>query len=403
MKINQEKIIPDAYVGREQAYIKHLLLEGYLERLLYIVGYNAHMLGHREVTYIDCFAGPWKDESADLSSTSIGISLRLLARVKEGLKKVSKHVSFRAIYVERDSGAYSRLDSFLRTCAPPEIQTTSFHGDFVERIPDILTAVPTDSFAFFFIDPKGWTVVKPDVLRPLLCRQHSEFLINLMYDFANRFLTKEDQRMPMSELFDQDIDAETLPSDPTVRELYLLGLYRVAITKRARHAGTRAMTSYVSVLDPLADRTKYHLIYLTRHPKGVIEFMTQSEQLAPVQDAVRTLTKFNKKAARSDTEDMFGLDISQQPTSQKNAERMQLLETLWLSKFVDGKLTASVDIFAVLLSESDCFPAEVQEAIRRLINRGVVKNLSAKDISRRTRNVVNFEKKEMLQLLQQGT
>jgi hypothetical protein len=39
------EIIPIAYRGREQAYIKHLLLEGYLERLLYIIGWNAGTLG----------------------------------------------------------------------------------------------------------------------------------------------------------------------------------------------------------------------------------------------------------------------------------------------------------------------------------------------------------------------
>jgi hypothetical protein len=54
------EIIPIAYRGREQAYIKHLLLEGYLERLLYIIGWNAGTLGHSEVVFVDCFSGRGK-------------------------------------------------------------------------------------------------------------------------------------------------------------------------------------------------------------------------------------------------------------------------------------------------------------------------------------------------------
>ena len=33
--------VPDAYHGREQAYIKHRLLEGYLEKLFMIIGMSS--------------------------------------------------------------------------------------------------------------------------------------------------------------------------------------------------------------------------------------------------------------------------------------------------------------------------------------------------------------------------
>lgn len=67
--------VPDAYRGREQSYIKHELLRAYLKRLFLIVGMGAHRLGVHELSYVDCFAGPWQDESRDLGSTSIAISL----------------------------------------------------------------------------------------------------------------------------------------------------------------------------------------------------------------------------------------------------------------------------------------------------------------------------------------
>lgn len=396
MKLNLDQIIPDAYVGREQAYIKHLLLKGYLERLLYIVGYHAHALGQGEVVFVDCFAGPWQDDSADLSATSIGISLELLSQVKDALAKVGKVVRFKAIYIEKNKHAFARLENFLRSNTPDGIHTQCFPGDFVDRIPDLLKEIPSSSFAFFFIDPKGWAVVKPEVLSPLLSRPRSEFLINLMYDFANRVVSMARQRETVAELFGKYISIDELPQDPTARELYLLKLYRVAITEKAKSHGNRAMTSYVPVLDPTADRTKYHLIYLTRHPKGIIEFMEQSEQLAPVQNTVRAAAKFEKQKKDSGSGDLFGFDADLLPTVASDTERMQMLEELWLSKFSNSTLSVTIDVFASLLSESDCFPSEIQNALRSLINKGLVVNTDAKDIRRRTRNVVNFEKKELL-------
>jgi len=59
------------YEGREHSAIKHELLRGYLEKLLFIIGIS----GVREITYVDCFAGPWGDESENLAGTSIAISL----------------------------------------------------------------------------------------------------------------------------------------------------------------------------------------------------------------------------------------------------------------------------------------------------------------------------------------
>ncbi|MBR7784440.1 hypothetical protein, partial [Undibacterium luofuense] len=130
MKFNPHEIIPTAYVGREQAYIKHLLLDGYLERLLYIVGWSANLLGHDEIIFVDCFAGPWQDESNDLGSTSIAISMNLLSKVQYALKAVNKPVKFRAVYVEKNDQAFARLESFLSKNSPRNVPTSAIHGDF---------------------------------------------------------------------------------------------------------------------------------------------------------------------------------------------------------------------------------------------------------------------------------
>ncbi len=69
------------YEGREHSAIKHELLKGYLKKLLFIIGSS----GVKEITYVDCFAGPWGDESEDLAGTSIAISLDEIKLVRESL------------------------------------------------------------------------------------------------------------------------------------------------------------------------------------------------------------------------------------------------------------------------------------------------------------------------------
>ena len=66
--------IPDHYKGREQAYLKHRLLQAYLERLFYIVGHY-----QKTICYVDCFAGPWHEQGPDLEGTSIATSLNMYA------------------------------------------------------------------------------------------------------------------------------------------------------------------------------------------------------------------------------------------------------------------------------------------------------------------------------------
>ena len=71
-------VVPPSYRGREQAWIKHQLLESYLEKLMLIVGMAAKRQGTIEICYVDCFSGPWG--TSELESTSIAVSLRTMAK-----------------------------------------------------------------------------------------------------------------------------------------------------------------------------------------------------------------------------------------------------------------------------------------------------------------------------------
>ncbi|CDN87514.1 class I SAM-dependent methyltransferase [Hydrogenophaga intermedia] len=94
-------LIPVAYDGREQALVKHRLLEDYLEKLFLIIGMGSKNGGGSiELCYVDCFAGPWGDPSEDMQSTSIAISLTTLDTCRQKLASMGVYVKIRALYVE---------------------------------------------------------------------------------------------------------------------------------------------------------------------------------------------------------------------------------------------------------------------------------------------------------------
>ena len=74
--------IPEIYKEREPAFIKHTLLESYLETLVLTIGMGAKGEGQAEICYVDCFAGPWGSDDENLDGTSIALSLKTLASSK---------------------------------------------------------------------------------------------------------------------------------------------------------------------------------------------------------------------------------------------------------------------------------------------------------------------------------
>jgi hypothetical protein len=58
------------YKGREQSYVKHLLLERYFEALVYKTA-----SAYPHIVYVDGFAGPWQNSNEQFEDTSFGIAL----------------------------------------------------------------------------------------------------------------------------------------------------------------------------------------------------------------------------------------------------------------------------------------------------------------------------------------
>lgn len=387
--------VPSAYRGKETSFIKHELLRAYLKRLFLIIGMSAQKLGITELCYVDGFAGPWQDESDDLGSTSIAISLGILDECRKELEKQNRSIRIRALYVEKDEAAFARLDRYLRERAPPGIETKGLPGDFVGLQQAVLDWCGNKAFTFFFLDPKGWTPVGVKLLRPLLARPQSEFLINFMYDFVSRAASMSDFQEHMVLLLGEVPDVHDLHG--VIREKRLLDVYRRNLKQwMPATSYWPARSAYVRVLDPQKERTKYHLVYLTGHPRGIVVFMEISEALEPVQKLVRASTKQASRIEKTGQTELFRagdlVGADEQPID------IAEVEQFWLDRLSNEPRKFGEAEFADLLEKTDWFPGDLQRALGNLIASGKVCNLDAE--GKRRSRFLHFEKKngERLQL-----
>lgn len=381
------KAIPEAYDGREQALIKHTLLESYLQKLFLIVGMAAGKGKRAELCYIDCFAGPWGDDSDSMDSTSIAISLRVLDACRQTLESLGVSANIRALYIEEDAHAFSRLSGYLKASTPSRIQAHALRGDFVALRSEILAWTGTDSFAFFFIDPKGWKGVRIGILRKLLERPRSEFLITFMYFSVNRTMSITELQPDMKELLGKSIDLAGLT--PEQREGAIVTTYRDSLKSEMPSSSAQypARSAYVRVMDPKSNRPKYHLVYLTSHPQGIMEFMEISEQVDLVQKQVRAVKRDAAREAKSGTADMFGADTLVDANAGHASS--QDVDAYWLSYLESGSRAVGRNEFAAILEETNWFPGDLQASLVRLIAIGAVRNLDA--AGRRPRKPLHFD------------
>ena len=380
----------DHYKGREHSGIKHYLLESYLEKLFMIIGQH-----EKRICYIDCFSGPWQEADQNLSGTSIRLSLDVMRRCRETLRERSKDVEFRALYIEKGKRTYKKLDAYIKGCHLDGITADSMNGEFHNLRDDILRWRGNEDFAFFFIDPKGWkNAIEITTLTPLLQRPRSEYLINFMYDFLNRTVPQESFQNDMKAIFGEVPGISGM--EPKVRENHLINLYRSCLKSIPASSEERLRTAYVSILDSVKERTKYHLVYLTRHPLGIIKFMAASEKMDKVQQRVRIRTKQQRRAESSRVDDLFTDEIDGITTDSAD---IGTVKQYWLEKLSHTPRQFGNEELADMLEETNWFETNLQKAFNELIDEGKAVNLDSP--GKRPKIPVHFKQKERLQRTEQ--
>jgi three-Cys-motif partner protein len=370
-------MISPHYLGREQALVKHTLLKGYIEKLFMIIGQH-----ERSISYVDCFAGPWQDP--DLNDTSVGISLGIMHDCMESLARLSKDVHFRALFIEKNPKSYRKLKSYVELGQWSDIETKTLNGSFYDLRDEILKWCDDSSFAFFFVDPCGWKDVASDTLSPLLQRPNSEYLVNFMFDFINRFYSEA-----ALELFGIVEDLSGMAAEE--REEHLITRYQERLKGCLPPDQLRPRSARVQVLYPKKDRTLYYLVYLTRHPLGVVKFVEESGKLDVVQRIVRAEAKQRHRIQQTGQGEFPATVL--QPVQKTVADPLEVKE-YWLSKLESKPKRFGVNELADMLEETGWFISDFQNAFKQLQEENKVKNLDARGTRRK--NMVHFEENNLL-------
>jgi three-Cys-motif partner protein len=286
------------YSGREQSYVKHIFLESYLERLVHK---TASIFPH--IVYVDGFAGPWQSANEKFEDTSFGIALNALRSAKSSWKDRGRDVKMSAFLVERDAEAHKKLAQV--PAKYPDITIKTYAADFLTVLPEILKDIPADAFAFFLIDPKGWSIPL-NALTPLLERPKSEVIFNFMFDFINRAASIKGNAAVvagLNELMphgDWRAKLETAAS-PEQRKAILVEGFGSNLAQ----IGKYEYVAETTVLRPIKDRPLYCLFYATRHEKGIEVFRDCQAEALKEQSKTRAAAKIRHAEAQSGQGEIF--------------------------------------------------------------------------------------------------
>lgn len=292
---------PSLYFEREQTYVKHFVLERYLER----VAYNIYSF-QNDFVYIDGFSGPWKSENESYEDTSFQIALDQLREVRQGMKDGrDKNVDFRCMFVEKHPKPFQELEEAINGI--DDVQIKLVNGPFEDNIGDVCDFAK-QSFSLIFIDPTGWQGFPMQKISPLLMLR-GEVLINFMSDFINRFI--DDPRPEIAASFDDLFGPNWYPE---WKKLHDEGLSREAAaievyTSRLKQAGNFEYVTSTRILKPKADRSYFYLIYATQHWKGIQEFRGVEKKAIEEQEKVRNAAKYRADVSKTGQESLFGSAI----------------------------------------------------------------------------------------------
>ena len=288
------------YHGREQSQVKHLILQRYLERFAFIIGSWSD-----SITYIDCFSGPWESRSENYEDTSFVIAIGELRKARDQLAVNRPPVELRCCFIEEDKAAFEKLNKFAATVNDIEVKT--LNGKLEECIGEIVKFVKQSkrkTFPFVFVDPKGWTGFGLNVIKPLLTMQPAEVLINFMTEHIRRFIDWPDEsnQQGFVELFGTDSFRQSVSGLTGIdRDDAFVEQYMTVVQR----AGNYRFISCAIVLKPGTDRSHFHLVYLTRDPKGIEVFKDAERKSMEEMETVRAEAQQRHRVSKKGQQELF--------------------------------------------------------------------------------------------------
>jgi three-Cys-motif partner protein len=359
--------IPEGYEGREQSYLKHEVLREYLTPW----GFKLAAAGRgrpstTRLWYVDTFAGPWGTDSESLDGTSVSIGLEVLETAQAGWRDKGGHIDVGAVFVERKRKSFDRLQQLLGGYYGP-VDCHAFHGRFGDRTLDIKKVIGSDP-AFLFVDPTGWRGAEMQHVRELVSLPRRDVLINVMYNFINRF--KADGRPYIRDSLKDffGLGDEDLPAD--LDEEGLMGLYRSNLKDRCQVR----YSADLFIQHPTVDRTWFRLVIGGNDP-AVIRLFRDVERKVVGKQAheVRAEAKRRDREIRTGQSELqFGVSGVDDRYGKMNAAAKITAEARVIGFLRDRGQTKYEVLWPALLEELHITLSDLNTVVGELRRRGLI-------------------------------
>jgi hypothetical protein len=213
-----------------------------------------------------------------------------------------------------------------------------------------------------------------------------------MLDFLRRTTGIEVHGSDMNKVFGKIQNIDDLSAGE--KEKALVRQYRENLKVAFPVSGQPPWSVTLPVLYPDKDRTLYHLVYLTRHPLGIVKFMEASEASDIIQRQVRLVTKQDRRVKASGQEELFGaLEVT--PVGGPKVEPEDV-RRYWLSKLSISPKRFGIRELAEMQEETGWFESDFQNAFRDLLESGKVQNLCYDGKHKRKKKFIHFQDDERL-------
>jgi three-Cys-motif partner protein len=285
------------YQEREQSGLKHYALRLYLDAATRILG------SAWDLKYVDYCAGPWESKTADHRDSSFGIAIKALTEASHELASRDRAPKISCLLIEKKLGRFVELEKYAKAKNSAEFRVEARNWDFTTHTSDIVQFCSTPrTFSFVLIDPCGWQLAGISQIAPLLKLRPGEVLINLMSSFITRFL--KDNKTDFSDLLGEDF--------PELRNLTGIELEFAVVRKyceQIKRVGGFKYVCALPVMKPDSDSFNFHLIYATRHAKGVEVFKNVEKRTESQTHAVRARIQQRQRQQRTGRMDLFPAQV----------------------------------------------------------------------------------------------
>ncbi len=353
------------YEGREQSFIKHVVLTDYFEAWTYKI--TASKL-RRRIWYVDCFAGPWEAKEPNLEDTSFAKALSTLNRAVAVCRgKLSRDVSANAIFVEKVPASYERLSQYVDEHSKL-VDAHTFNGAFGDLVEDMAALMDGDP-GFIFVDPTGWKGADMRFIKPIASIPGRDVLINVMFEHINRFKDSDHPFLPqqMRDFF--GLIDDDLP--PSLSEEEVMTLYRRQLQDLC---GIPYVADLVVPL-PTANKTKFRLVVGGHHHEALRLFRdVERKACGKVAAAVRTAARDRAREERMGMPSLFPTatpDLDPTYADLRSEGLATVRENIPRAIRRDGPLKF-LDLWVRILPKFHVTVRDVSDEIVRLRDDGVV-------------------------------